>query len=63
MSFIAELLRGQQIDDVLVDTEVVYVMLADGTQISIRGLVVVEPPQASKSFAKFAGYRDSTSRV
>lgn len=63
MSFLAEILRGQQIDDVLVDTEVVYVMLADGTQVSIRGLVVVEPPQGSEGFAKFASYIDSTSRV
>ena len=43
MSFMAEILRGQRIDDVLVDTEVVYFMLSDGTQVSIRGLVVVEP--------------------
>ena len=44
MSFLAESLRGKQIDDVLVDSELVYVMLADGTQITVRGLVVVEPP-------------------
>jgi hypothetical protein len=43
MSFMAEILRGKHIDDLFVDTEVVYIMLADGTQITIRGLVVVEP--------------------
>jgi hypothetical protein len=43
MSFMAEILRGKHIDDLFVDTEVVYIMLADGTQITIRGLVVIEP--------------------
>ena len=49
MSFIAELLAGKQIHDVLVDSEVTYIMLTDGTQITIRGLVVVEPCQATVS--------------
>jgi hypothetical protein len=43
MSFLADLLIGKQIQDVLVDSEVAYVMLTNGTQISIHGLVVVEP--------------------
>lgn len=38
-----DLLRGQLIQDVLVDSEVVYIMLNDGTQITIKGVVVVEP--------------------
>jgi len=47
MSFIVDALTGQQIDSVLVDSDVMYVMLANGTQITIRGAVVVEPkPQA-----------------
>jgi hypothetical protein len=46
MSFMAEILVGKVIDDVYVDPEVVYIMLADGTQISIKGLVVVEPRQS-----------------
>jgi hypothetical protein len=61
MSFMAEILRGQQIDDVLVDTEVVYLMLGDGTQVSIRGLVVVEP--RPENIIKFAAYIDSTGRA
>ena len=43
MSFIVDALTGQRIDSVLVDSEVMYVMLANGTQITVRGLVVVEP--------------------
>ena len=45
MSFIADLLTGKQIQDVLVDSEVTYIMLTNRTQITIRGLVVVEPCQ------------------
>jgi hypothetical protein len=36
-------LRGQVIQDVLVDSEVVYIMLNNGTQVTIKGLVLVEP--------------------
>lgn len=43
MSWMAKILRGKEIADVLVDSEVVYIMLTDGTQITIKGLVVVEP--------------------
>jgi hypothetical protein len=43
MSFMAEALRGKQIDDVLADTEGVYITLSDGTLITIRGLVHVQP--------------------
>jgi hypothetical protein len=60
MSFMAEILRGQQIEDVLVDTEVVYLMLGDGTQVSIRGLVVVEPK--AENMARFCAYFDSQGR-
>jgi len=45
MSFIADLLTGNQIQDVLVDSEVTYIMLTNGTQVTIRGLIVVEPCQ------------------
>jgi hypothetical protein len=47
MNLITRLLRHKKIEDVLVDTEVVYIMLADGTQITIKGLVVVEPKPLS----------------
>lgn len=43
MSLMVDLLRGQSIQDVLVDSEVVYMMLSNGTQITVKGLVVVEP--------------------
>jgi hypothetical protein len=47
-SYFAELLVGGQIDSVLVDSEVTYIMLTNGTQITIRGAVVVQPkPRAS----------------
>ena len=45
MSFLADALAGQKITHVFADTEVTYIMLANGTQITIRGLVVVEPKQ------------------
>ena len=47
MCLLVETLRGKQIDDVLVDSELVYMMLRDGTQVTIRGLVAVEPPSHS----------------
>jgi hypothetical protein len=43
MSLMVDLLRDQLIQDVLVDSEVVYIMLNNGTQITIKGFVVVEP--------------------
>ena len=47
MSFIVDSLRGQLIQDVLVDSEVTYIMLINGTQITIKGLIVVEPKPVS----------------
>ena len=47
MSFIENALVGNRITDVLADSEVTYIMLSNGTQITIRGLVVVEPPSNS----------------
>jgi hypothetical protein len=43
MSLMVDLLRDQVIQDVLVDSEVVYIMLNNGTQVTIKGVVVVEP--------------------
>jgi hypothetical protein len=43
MSFLADALAGQTITHVLADSEVTYIMLANGTQITIRGFVIVEP--------------------
>ena len=42
-SYFAELLVGGQIASVLVDSEVTYIMLTNGTQITIKGLVAVQP--------------------
>ena len=42
MSFFEESLIGREIQSVHVDSEVTYIMLSDGTQITIRGWVVVE---------------------
>ena len=53
MTFIADLLTGKQIQDVLVDSEVTYIMLTNGTQITIRGLVAVEPSQSSSEVSTF----------
>jgi len=42
MSFFEESLVGRQIHSVHVDSEVSYIMLSDGTQITTRGWVIVE---------------------
>ena len=43
MSFLSVLLKGAQIADVHCDSELTYLMLSNGTQVTIRGLLVVEP--------------------
>ena len=43
MSFIADALAGKQIDSVHADSEVTYIMLTNGTQITIKGLMIVAP--------------------
>ena len=45
MGHFSALLRGTQISDVHVDSELTYIMLTNGTQITLRGLLVVEPGQ------------------
>ena len=57
MSFFADALAGQKITHVLADSEVTYIMLANGTQITIRGLVVVEPSQSSSTAEPSAAVR------
>ena len=42
-SYFAQLLVSGLIASVLVDSEVTYIMLTNGTQITIKGLVAVEP--------------------
>ena len=63
MSFIADLLTGKQIQDVLVDSEVTYIMLTNGTQITIRGLVVVEPCQAVSALEQCVQLQHQHSRL
>jgi len=43
MSFFEHSLLGKKIDGVHIDSEVTYIMLSDGAQVTIRGMVVVEP--------------------
>jgi hypothetical protein len=45
MSFLSSLLQGAQISHAYSDHELTYLMLADGTQVTIRGVVIVEPAQ------------------
>ena len=49
MSFFSKALAGQTIDSVWTDTEVTYMMLANGTQITIRGVVLVQPKPLDQS--------------
>ena len=51
MSFFENALVGRQINCVHVDSEVTYMILSDGTHITIRGLVVVEPGPRTDSEA------------
>jgi hypothetical protein len=51
MSYFAETLTGTHIDSVLVDSEVTYIMLTNGTQVTIRGIVVVQPRQGPPQIA------------
>ena len=46
MSFFEDSLVGRTVDSVYCDSEVTYLMMSDGTQVAIRGIVVVEPRQS-----------------
>jgi len=65
MSFFERSLVGKQIHSVHVDSEVTCLMLTDGTQVTIRGWVVVEPRAASNTLElqTLAGGRKGTVRV
>jgi hypothetical protein len=43
MSYFAEILTGATIHSVFVDSELTYIMLSNGTQVTIHGVVVVQP--------------------
>jgi len=51
MSYFAQILTGAQIHSVLVDSEVTYIMLSDGTQVTIRGSILVQPSKQSAASA------------
>jgi hypothetical protein len=53
-SYFAELLVGGQIDSVFVDSEVTYIMLTNGTQLTIQGIVVVQPMPCASSLGTSA---------
>jgi len=53
-SYFAKLLVGGQISSVLVDSEVTYIMLTNGTQITIRGLVAIQPKQGETALSASA---------
>jgi len=55
MSYFAETLVGTQIHSVLVDSEVTYIMLSNGTQVTIKGLVVVQPRKPAAARAAASG--------
>ena len=55
MNLFEKSLVGRQIHSVHVDSEVTYIMLSDGTQITIRGWVVVERGPLSSIEATVAG--------
>jgi hypothetical protein len=58
MSFFENSLIGRELHSVHVDSEVTYIMLSDGTQITIRGWVVVERgPLSSVMAATVVGER------
>ena len=42
-TYFSKLLVGGHINSVLVDSEVTYIMLTNGTQITIQGTVAVQP--------------------
>ena len=46
MSYFADILTGAHVHSVWADTDVTYIMLSDGTQVTIRGLVVIQPREA-----------------
>jgi len=53
-SYFAKLLVGGQINSVLVDSEVTYIMLSNGTQITIQGVVAVQPKPRESSLSASA---------
>jgi hypothetical protein len=59
MSFIEDALVGKKISAVLVDSEVMYIMLTNGTQITIKGVIAVEPRIIQPSGVRNPAVRDS----
>jgi hypothetical protein len=57
MSFFERTLVGKEIHGVHVDSEVTCLMLTDGTQVTIRGWVVVEPRAGSHTLVADSSWR------
>ena len=53
-NYFAKLLVGGQISSVLVDSEVTYIMLTNGTQITIQGVVAVQPKSSQSAMSASA---------
>jgi len=53
-TYFSKLLVGGHINSVLVDSEVTYIMLTNGTQITIRGMVAVQPKPCESSLSASA---------
>ena len=64
MSLFERFLVGKQIHSVHVDSEITCLMLTDGTQVTIRGWMVVEPRSASHplDLSTLAGLPEATVR-
>ena len=59
MSFFADSLIARRVDAVYADSELTYIMLDDGTQVTIRGPIVIEAN--SKSVRRKGAHRTKTS--
>jgi len=56
MTLLARALIGEQIHSVHVDSEITYIMLTNGTQVTIKGLVIVAPNACLRAKPSASGY-------
>ena len=43
MNYFDEVMVGTEIHSIYVDSEITYIMLTNGTQLTVRGLLIVQP--------------------
>ena len=60
MNFFERSLAGRKIHSVHVDSEITCIMLSDGTQVTIRGVVIVEPGSACQVSTWFQPESDTS---